>query len=101
MSINDGGGIIPAPPPFRPLSSFQRKLESRRAGRWVRRVARLSPGDPAQKLLPTGKAVFGMSICYEAAYGAAIRRALPAAHILINVSNDAWFGDSLAPHQHL
>lgn len=64
-------------------------------------ISDFSPGDPAQKLLPTAKAVFGMSICYEAAYDTAIRRALPAAHILINVSNDAWFGDSLAPHQHL
>jgi apolipoprotein N-acyltransferase len=28
-------------------------------------------------------------------------QALPEAAYLINVSNDAWFGDSLAPHQHL
>ncbi len=27
--------------------------------------------------------------------------ALPEAGILINVSNDGWFGDSIAPHQHL
>ena len=27
--------------------------------------------------------------------------ALPEAKFLVNVSNDAWFGDSLAPHQHL
>ena len=26
---------------------------------------------------------------------------LPEANLLINASNDAWFGDSLAPHQHL
>jgi apolipoprotein N-acyltransferase len=26
---------------------------------------------------------------------------LPSASLLVNVSNDAWFGDSLAPHQHL
>ena len=26
---------------------------------------------------------------------------MPDAKLLINVSNDAWFGDSLAPHQHL
>ena len=30
-----------------------------------------------------------------------VRKALPYANILINVSNDAWFGDSSAPHQHL
>jgi apolipoprotein N-acyltransferase len=27
--------------------------------------------------------------------------ALPEASLLVNASNDAWFGDSLAPHQHL
>jgi len=43
----------------------------------------------------------GVSICYEAAYGNEIIRALPEAQFLINVTNDAWFGDSFAPHQHL
>lgn len=43
----------------------------------------------------------GTSICYEAAFGNEIIRAMPEAKFLINVSNDAWFGDSLAPHQHL
>lgn len=43
----------------------------------------------------------GVSICYEDAYGNELRRALPDAALLVNVSNDAWFGDSLAPHQHL
>lgn len=43
----------------------------------------------------------GVSICYEAAYGNEIVRALPEAQFLINVTNDAWFGNSFAPHQHL
>ncbi len=43
----------------------------------------------------------GMSICYEDVFGEEIIDALPDARFLINVSNDAWFGDSLAPHQHL
>ena len=34
-------------------------------------------------------------------FGEQIIRDLPAAAMLVNVSNDAWFGDSLAPHQHL
>ena len=43
----------------------------------------------------------GTSICYEAVYGNEVIQALPEAKFLVNVSNDAWFGDSLAPHQHL
>jgi apolipoprotein N-acyltransferase len=45
--------------------------------------------------------VVGLSICYEDAYSSEIRRALPDAAFLVNLSNDAWFGDSVAPHQHL
>lgn len=41
------------------------------------------------------------AICYEDAYGAEQLYALPDAEVLINVSNDAWFGESIAPHQHL
>ena len=43
----------------------------------------------------------GISICYEDTFGDEVIKALPEAAILVNVSNDAWFGDSLAPHQHL
>lgn len=42
-----------------------------------------------------------MSICYENAFGEEVARQLPAAALLVNVSNVAWFGDSLAPAQHL
>ena len=43
----------------------------------------------------------GVNICYEDAFAAEVMRALPEATLLVNASNDAWFGDSLAPHQHL
>jgi len=43
----------------------------------------------------------GVSICYEDAFGEEVIQALPDAAYLVNLSNDAWFGDSLAPHQHL
>ncbi|MCC6207843.1 MAG: apolipoprotein N-acyltransferase [Gammaproteobacteria bacterium] len=43
----------------------------------------------------------GMSICYEDAFGEEMIRMLPRATLLVNVSNDAWFGRSVAPFQHL
>lgn len=42
----------------------------------------------------------GVSICYEDVYGEEMRSLLPASQVLVNVSNDAWFGDSAAPRQH-
>jgi apolipoprotein N-acyltransferase len=41
------------------------------------------------------------NICWEDAFGEEIIRQLPEATLLVNVSNVAWFGDSLAPSQHL
>jgi apolipoprotein N-acyltransferase len=62
----------------------------------------LSAGDDVQPLIRTREGVeLAVAICYEDAYGSEQLYALPAAGILINVSNDAWFGDSIAPHQHL
>jgi apolipoprotein N-acyltransferase len=41
------------------------------------------------------------NICYEDLFGEEIIHALPQATLLINLSNTAWFGDSLAQPQHL
>lgn len=60
-----------------------------------------SPGDNRRPLLNVGGHRVGVSICYEDAFPAELIEALPEAAYLINVSNDAWFGDSLAPPQHL
>ncbi len=62
----------------------------------------LTPGAPVQELLVHGiDTPLATAICYEDAYGAEQLYALPEARLLINVSNDAWFGDSIAPMQHL
>jgi apolipoprotein N-acyltransferase len=42
-----------------------------------------------------------IDICYEDLFGDEIIRQLPKANLLVNLSNIAWFGNSLAPHQHL
>ncbi|MEA3642149.1 MAG: apolipoprotein N-acyltransferase [Lamprobacter sp.] len=60
-----------------------------------------SRGEMARPLLQVGGWPVGVSICYEDVFPDEVRQALPEAAFLINVSNDAWFGDSLAPHQHL
>lgn len=58
---------------------------------------------PAQNLglMPVAGHTAGLSICYESAYASIFRAQLPQAEFFVNASNDAWFGDSLAPHQHL
>ena len=43
----------------------------------------------------------GVAICYEDIFGEEVIEALPAAQLLVNVSNDAWFGRSFAAEQHL
>jgi apolipoprotein N-acyltransferase len=60
-----------------------------------------SRGAIDQPLLEIAGVKAGVSICYEDAFGEEVIRGLPQANLLINVSNDAWFGDSFAPHQHL
>ena len=41
------------------------------------------------------------NICYEDLFGEEIITSLPQATLLVNLSNTAWFGDSLAQPQHL
>ncbi len=59
-----------------------------------------APGDESAALMIAGQPV-AVSICYEITFGALIAQSLPAATLLLNVSNDAWFGRSIAPWQHL
>jgi apolipoprotein N-acyltransferase len=77
--------------------------------RWTRPVldflripmSDFTPGGNGRPLVALAGHAAGINICYEDAYASEVIRALPEAAFLINASNDAWFGDSLAPHQHL
>lgn len=80
--------------PFRQLLSFMQS--------YIRiPMSDMTPGPDEQPLMKVGDVRLGVSICYEDVFSRDINLDLPQANILINTSNDAWFGDSLAPHQHL
>lgn len=59
-----------------------------------------SPGPADQPPLAVGGMRLAPNICYEDAFGEEIILRAPAANLLVNVSNDAWFGDSFALWQH-
>jgi apolipoprotein N-acyltransferase len=56
-------------------------------------------GPSAQPPLRAGTVTFAPYICYEVVYGDLVRHA--RADVLLTLSNDAWFGHSIGPLQHL
>jgi apolipoprotein N-acyltransferase len=60
-----------------------------------------TPGAARQPTLSAAGQKLGLTICYEDAFGSQQLRALRDATLLINVTNNAWYGNSTAPHQHL
>ena len=53
-----------------------------------------------QPLLVVGGQPVGISVCFEDAFSRDVRRDLPEATILVNMSNDAWFDGSHESAQH-
>jgi apolipoprotein N-acyltransferase len=73
---------------------------------WVLRVLHIplsdfSRGGIEQPPIAAAGQRVAVNICYEDVFGDEIARRLPEATLLVNMSNVAWFGDSLAPAQHL
>ena len=60
-----------------------------------------SPGDDGQPALMLAGQTIAGSICYEDVFSDIMLDMARGSSLLVNVSNDAWFGGSLAPHQHL
>ena len=59
------------------------------------------PGPQEQAPLEAAGETLAPTICYEDAYGSEQLSLARRSTLLVNVTNDAWFGDSTAPHQHL
>ncbi len=79
--------------PFRQLFSFAEAL--------TKEVGTFEPGTSRQ-LLRAGDERLGVLICYEAVFPDEVRQfANNGAQVLVNISNDGWYGDSGAWAQHL
>lgn len=67
----------------------------------LRRIGQFSAGR-RPGLLRLGGVQLGVLICYEAIFPRMARRlAVGGARLLVNITDDAWFGRTSAPHQHL
>lgn len=64
-------------------------------------MADQTPGGEEQSLLRMAGQKIAVNICYEDVFGEELRRALPEATLMVNVSNLAWYGASHAQPQHL
>jgi len=90
----------------RHLVPFGEYLPFRHVFGWVLDIleiplADFARGEPGQEPMHAAGYPLAASICYEDVFGDEARDALPQAAYLVNVTNDAWFGDSMAPYQHM
>lgn len=63
--------------------------------------ADMSAGPAKQPPINLAGHAVATSICYEDAFASEQQHFFPAARFIVNITNDAWFGDSIAPHHHL
>jgi apolipoprotein N-acyltransferase len=83
--------------PFQPVLT----LGGRFTARLVRQVADFTPGEEYSTGEVDGHRV-SVFICYEAIFPDLVRHfSAQSAELLVNITNDAWYGYSSAPHQHL
>ena len=87
---------------FMPLGDFAQKIGFRSL---VHMPDDFTAGPPPRPITPIGLAPVQPLICYEALFpglaSAATRAGDPRPAWLLNVSNDAWFGPTSGPLQHL
>ena len=71
------------------------------AGSLLDEVGTFDPGTH-RSVFQSGGETYGTFICYESIFGDEIRQyATAGAGVLVNISNDGWYGDTSAAWQHL
>jgi apolipoprotein N-acyltransferase len=71
------------------------------AGKLVSGIGNMEAGT-GYKVFPLSGHKVGIFICYESIFGDEVRQfVLNGADVLVNISDDGWYGDSGAPWQHL
>ena len=89
-----------APRPVRRIHALQATLLLRRKPAAGRRTYS-SPASPST-VFTTGGHTYGTFICYESIFGDEIRQfANLGADVLVNISDDGWYGDTSAAWEHL
>jgi apolipoprotein N-acyltransferase len=79
--------------PFKNLLFFARKLTGR--------VSEFTRGSE-RNVFNLGGHQYGVFICYESVFADEVRHfAKNGAEVLVNISDDGWYGDTSAPWQHL
>ena len=58
---------------------------------------------PGENYIPlkSDNIIISASICYEIAFSELVRKTAKYSNLLVTISNDTWFGDSIGPEQHL
>lgn len=64
-------------------------------------VGTFTAGDGAHTYAVAGAPGFSPLICYEAIFPGEVASRAERPHWLVNVTNDAWYGKTAGPHQHL
>jgi apolipoprotein N-acyltransferase len=85
--------------PYRDSIPFLRNID------WTQLTGGLGPAEfaPGQQrtLFDYPRAPFSVLICFESVFPDLVRRHVKAgARLLINITNDSWFGASAGPYQH-